>query len=98
MVARAAQSGPWIIADILDGKERGRRPLSEVVIELRTLLALAAEDMGAQRAARWSQKIVGWYLKGLGLSPATLDRLRTCPDSESLDASLAALLDDSFSD
>ncbi|MHB9150505.1 MAG: tRNA-dihydrouridine synthase, partial [Thermoleophilia bacterium] len=91
MVARAAQSGPWILTDILDGVDRGRRARSEVVAELRALIALAAIDMGGHRAASWSRKIVGWYLKGLGLSVAEQDRLRGCPDADSLDTALAEI-------
>lgn len=91
MVARAAQSGPWILTDILDGVDRGRRPRTEVVAELRALIALAAIDMGGRRAASWSRKIVGWYLKGLGLSVAEQDRLRSYPDVDSLDSALAEI-------
>ncbi len=91
MVARAAQSGPWILTDILDGVDRGRRPRSEVAAELRNLIALAAVDMGSERAAKWSRKIVAWYLKGLGLSVAEQDRLRGCPDADSLDRALTEI-------
>ena len=91
MVARGVQAGPWLIADILEGVDRGRRPLPEVAAELRALLELAAADMGSQRAAKWSRKIVGWYLKGTGLSVAERDRLRACADADSLDAQLAEI-------
>ena len=91
MVARAAQSGPWILTDVLDGVDRGRRPRSEVAAELRNLIALAAVDMGSERAAKWSRKIVAWYLKGLGLSVAEQDRLRGCPDADSLDRALTEI-------
>jgi nifR3 family TIM-barrel protein len=91
MVARGAQRGPWLVADLVYGVDRPSPGLEVVAAELRELLRLAAEDMGPRRAAGWIRKILGWYLKGRGVPTADLDELRTHPDSVSLDAALAAL-------
>lgn len=91
MVARGAQRGPWLVADLVYGVDRPLPTLEVVAAELRELLRLAAEDMGSRRAAGWIRKIVGWYLKGRGVPKADLDELRALSDSVSLDAALAAL-------
>lgn len=92
MIARGAERGPWLLADVLAGTDQGRRPPIEVVTELRALVSLAAADMGAHRAARWSRKIAGRYLRGLGFAQEDLDRLRAAPDAAAVDAALAALI------
>ncbi len=91
MVARAAQSGPWVVRDIIDGVDRPRPPLAEIVAELRALLAAAAFDMGPERSARWIRKSLGWYLRGAGLHAGVVDDLRRHADAASLDAALESL-------
>ncbi len=92
MVARAAQSGPWVVRDILDGVDRPRPPLAEIVTELRALLAAAASDMGSARSARWIRKSLGWYLKGSGLHPGAVDDLRCHVGAVALDSALESLV------
>ncbi len=91
MVARGAQRGPWLVADLVYGVDRPPPGLEVVAAELRELLRLAAEDMGSRRAAGWIRKIVGWYLKGSGVPAGRVDELRRLSDSALLDAALAAL-------
>lgn len=67
-------------------------PLTVVVTDLRLLLAKATADLGPQRAARWSRKLLGWYLKPAGVSARVIEDLRQLPDANVLDAALAALL------
>ncbi|MHB8867237.1 MAG: tRNA dihydrouridine synthase [Thermoleophilia bacterium] len=94
MVARGAQRGPWLVADLVYGVERPRPELPAVTVELRELLRLAAADMGPRRALGWMRKIVGWYLKGSGVSAARVDGLRSAVDVGALDTALALLTED----
>lgn len=91
MVARGAQRGPWLLADLVHGADRPRPDVPAVAAELRALLRLASADMGSRSAASWMRKIVGWYLKGTGVPAARVDELRRLTDSESLDEGLASL-------
>jgi tRNA-dihydrouridine synthase B len=91
MVARGAAGNPWIVDQLLAGEARPRPDLSEVIDDLRILLACAAMDLGGQRAARWSRKLLGWYLKPAGVPVVTIESLRRLPDVASLDEVLVAL-------
>ena len=103
MVARGAAGNPWLIdallvanrsnggASVAAAHAGARPPIDVVVDDLRRLLALAAEDLGRARAARWSRKLLGWYLRPAGISAAVVESMRRLPDTEALDAALAAL-------
>jgi tRNA-dihydrouridine synthase B len=91
MVARGAQGDPWLVDDLLAGKESPRPPLETVVGDLRVLLDLAASEMGPARAARWARKLLGWYLRPSRVPVAVIEDLRKLPDATALDRALAAL-------
>jgi tRNA-dihydrouridine synthase B len=109
MVARGVAGNPWLMDALLahglsDGgacagasgaaaHPGARPPLDVVVDDLRRLLALAAEDLGGARAARWSRKLLGWYLRPAGIPAAVVEGLRKLPDTAALDAALVALKD-----
>lgn len=94
MLARGAAGDPWSAGALLRGSDLPRPPLPEVVADLRRLLALAAEDRGAQRAARWARKLLGWYLRPSGVAPGVVESLRCLPDVPALDSALESLLVD----
>ncbi|GAB4247723.1 MAG: tRNA dihydrouridine synthase DusB [Thermoleophilia bacterium] len=91
MVARGMLGNPWLLADLLAGVERPRPPRDQVVAELRALLALAAEEMGSRRAARWVRRQLSWYLRPTGVSGRKVAELMTIGEAGALDAALAAL-------
>jgi hypothetical protein len=85
MVTRRAKTQPA-------GVREPQVPLTVVVTDLRLLLAGAAADLGTERAARWSRKLLGWYLRPAGVPPGVIEHLRRLSDATALDAALAALL------
>lgn len=105
MVARGGAGNPWLVDALLAGRSPAggaarpadhpepRPPLDVVVEDLRVLLGRAAEDLGGERAARWSRKLLGWYLRPVGISAAVIESLRKLPDVAALDAALVALID-----
>ncbi len=92
MLARGVAGNPWCADDLLAGEDRPRPPLDVVVADLRALLTRAAEERGAQRAARWARKLLGWYLRPSGIPATAIEELRQAPDVAELDRALAALL------
>jgi tRNA-dihydrouridine synthase len=68
MVGRAALGNPWIYADLLAGREPHRRPLEEVLKEMRRFYEDVVGEMGEARAARYMRKFYGWYLDPFGPS------------------------------
>ncbi|HLA82923.1 MAG TPA: hypothetical protein VJP78_15110, partial [Thermoleophilia bacterium] len=70
-----------------------RPPLDVVVQDLRVLLERAAEDLGDERAARWSRKLLGWYLRPVGVSSLEVEDLRKLPDVTALDTALDTLVE-----
>ncbi len=91
MVARGGAGNPWLVGELLAGESLDPPTLEDVVDDLRRLLARAADDLGGARAARWSRKLLGWYLKPAGISATDIEVLRRLPDAAALDAALAAL-------
>lgn len=91
MLARGAAGDPWSAGALLTGVDKPRPPLSVVIADLRGLLALAAEERGPQRAARWSRKLLGWYLRPSGVAAPVVESLRRLPDVAALDEALEAL-------
>ncbi|MBN1630988.1 MAG: tRNA-dihydrouridine synthase [Thermoleophilia bacterium] len=102
MVARGVVGDPWLVGALLatplqDGADMlppgivPRPPLPEVVADLRLLLARAVEEMGPQRAARWTRKLLSPYLRPAGVPVNMLEHLRTIPEAGALDAAVAAL-------
>lgn len=91
MAARGAAGNPWLLRALLEGRDRVRPPLPEVVADLRALLALAAAEMGPLRAARWMRKLLGWYLRPSGVAPAAIEGMRRLPDAAALDEALSRL-------
>ena len=79
MLARGVAGNPWSADDLLAGEDRPRPPLAVVVADLRALLARVAAERGAQRAARWARKLLGWYLRPSGVSPGAIEDLRQTP-------------------
>lgn len=104
MVARGGAGNPWLVDALLAGAASGeaartagefeaRPPLGVVVDDLRVLLGRAAEDLGGERAARWSRKLLGWYLRPAGIPAEVVQGLRRLPDVATLDAALVVLTD-----
>lgn len=91
MVARGVAGNPWLVGALLAGEDATPPSLPEAVADVRLLLGRAAEQMGGERAARWVRKALAWYLRPVGVAVAQIERLRTLPDAERLDAALAAL-------
>lgn len=63
MIGRAALGNPWVYSDLLSGNELRRRPLEEVIKEMRRFFEDAAQEMGEARAVRYMRKFYGWYLE-----------------------------------
>jgi tRNA-dihydrouridine synthase B len=91
MVARGGAGNPWLVDQLIAGEPAPRPGLEVAVGDLRVLLALAAQDLGGTRAARWSRKLLGWYLRPAGVAVPTIEVLRRMPDAAELDKALAAL-------
>jgi tRNA-dihydrouridine synthase B len=91
MVARGGAGNPWLVDQLVSGRAAPRPPLDVVVQDLRALLALTAQDLGGVRAARWSRKLLGWYLRPSGVAVPMIEALRRLPDVAALDEALAAL-------
>jgi tRNA-dihydrouridine synthase B len=91
MVARGVAGDPWLVGRLLSGMGAPRPALPAVVADLRRLLALAAEERGSERAARWMRKLLGWYLRPSGVPMPEIERLRGLPDAPTMDAELAVL-------
>jgi tRNA-dihydrouridine synthase B len=93
MVARAGLGAPWCVADIVRGVDRPRPPLSEVVADLRTLLAAVSGDLGEEHAARWIRKLLGWYLRPAGVAGTAIRDLQRPADARTLDEALRDVLE-----
>ncbi|OFW55763.1 MAG: hypothetical protein A2133_02790 [Actinobacteria bacterium RBG_16_64_13] len=91
MVARGVAGNPWLVGALLSGRSAARPPLSEVVADLRLLLARVVDERGPERAARWMRKLLGWYLRPSGVAATKIEHLRSLPDARLLDAALAEL-------
>ena len=91
MVARGATGDPWLVGSLLAGEDLPRPPLSEVVADLRVLLALVIDEMGETRGLKWMWRLIGWYLRPSRVPVAIIERLRALPGGRSLDDALAAL-------
>jgi len=98
MAARGAAGRPWLLEALLGRRPDVRPSRQEAVADLRRLLSLAAQDMGAVRAARWSRKLLGWYLKPVGVPTPAIEALRHVPDALALDAALRELQDSCLPD
>jgi nifR3 family TIM-barrel protein len=92
MVARGAAGNPWLLRGLLIGRQVPRPPLAEVVDDLRALLALAAQEQGEERAARWIRKLLTWYLRPTRVPPTLIAPIRTLETAAEVDAGLAELL------
>lgn len=91
MLARGVLGDPWLVDDLLLGQDRPRPPLGVVVAELRSLLALAEQEMGARRAGPWARKLLRPFLRPSGIPGPAIAALVRLPDARALDAALAAL-------
>ena len=92
MVARGASVNPWLVDDLLVGRDAGRRSLTEVVAELTALVGLAADEMGPSRAPRWVRKFMTWFLRPAGVPVARIEELRRIDRVDELLAALAGLV------
>lgn len=86
MVGQAALGNPWIFADLLAGREPGRRPISEVLAEMSRFNADLVEEVGPDSAARAMRKFYGWYLKPFKPDPQLRDGLRRAAGFEEAEA------------
>lgn len=92
MLARGVQGDPWLVRRLLSGRELAPASLAEAVADLRSLLSLAADDMGEERAARWIRSHLAWYLRPRGVPGRVVDELRRYGDARSLDDALGGVL------
>jgi tRNA-dihydrouridine synthase B len=92
MVARGVTGDPWLIDGLLAGEEVPRPGLPEVVADLRSLLALVAQERGEERAARWIRKLLTWYLKPSKVPAPAIEPIRALATAAEVDAALAALV------
>jgi tRNA-dihydrouridine synthase B len=93
MLARGAAGDPWSVGALLSGMDTPRPALDVVIADLRALLTRVAEERGSQRAARWSRKLLGWYLRPSGVPAFLIEKLRRLPDVDALDRALAEIAD-----
>jgi plasmid stabilization system protein ParE len=63
-----------------------------VVADLRALLALAAEERGQERAARWIRKLLTCYLRPSRVPAPVIEPMRALTTARELDVALAALI------
>lgn len=91
MVARGAAGNPWLVDDLLVGEAAPRPPLPEVIADLRGLLALAREERGEERAARWIRKLLTWYLRPSKVPADVIVPMRERATATEVDHALAAL-------
>jgi tRNA-dihydrouridine synthase B len=62
MVGRAAQGNPWVLREILNGRN-GRPSREDVAAELALFVRETARELGETRAAGFLRKFYGWYLR-----------------------------------
>ena len=67
MIGRGAQGNPWVLREIVDGKEP-EPTREEVAAELILFIRETAREMGERRASGFLKKFYGWYL-GRGRFP-----------------------------
>ncbi len=91
MLARGATGNPWLVGALLEGSERDRPPLPEVVGDLRVFLASVLAEMGEKRGLKWMWRFLGWYLRPARVPAPVIAALRASPDAGALDQGLAAL-------
>jgi tRNA-dihydrouridine synthase B len=92
MVARGVTGNPWLVQALLSGSDAPRPDLREVVADLRTLLALAAEERGQERAARWARKLLTCYLRPSRVPAPVIEPIRALATAGEVDAALGALV------
>ena len=90
MVARGAAADPWLVDRLLSGESQVPS-LAEVVADLRSLLRLASQERGEERAARWIRKLLTWRLRPLGVPAAAIERMRVLPTASEVDVALAGV-------
>jgi nifR3 family TIM-barrel protein len=88
MLARGSLGNPWRFQRLL-GLRDGEPSTTEVIDELRWVIARAEEHLGTQRAGRYLRKFYPWYCETMGLSKRTAHELCMSPDT----AAARALLD-----
>jgi tRNA-dihydrouridine synthase B len=93
MVARGVTGNPWLVQALLSGGDAPRPELPEVVADLRALLALAAEERGQERAARWVRKLLTCYLRPSRVPAPVIEPIRALATANEVDAALGALVD-----
>ncbi len=91
MVARRAAGNPWLVDDLLEGSDRPRPPLPEVVADLRALLASIKHERGEERAARWIRKFLTWYLRPSRVGSDLIVPMHGLATATEVDQALAAL-------
>ncbi len=92
MVARGVTGDPWFVESLLSGEAKPRPSLSEVVADLRALLALVAEEQGQERAARWIRKMLTWYLRPSRVPASLIEPIRALTTASAVDGAVAALV------
>ncbi len=81
-VGRAALGNPWVFGEILDGVQRPRPTLDEVVDEVAAFAADVRLAIGESRATGYMRKFYPWYLAGHDVPSALLGELVTAPTIE----------------
>ena len=92
MVARGVAGDPWLVGRLLKGEDGGRPSPAEVIADLRSLLALAAQEQGEERAARWIRKLLTWYLRPSRVPASAIQPLRALATAREVDEALVTML------
>ena len=76
MVARGASVNPWLVDDLLEGRDAGAPPSDGGGRRVEGLLGSAVDEMGPSRAPRWARKFLTWFLRPAGVPAARIEQLR----------------------
>lgn len=91
MVARGAAGDPWLVDGLLAGEAAPRPPLTEVIADLRRLLALVREERGEERAGRWIRQLLTWYLRPSKVGSEIIVSIRDLGTASEVDRALSTL-------
>jgi nifR3 family TIM-barrel protein len=90
MIARAAQGNPWLLREILTGRDESPTN-DEVIAELVRYAHEVAFEIGEDRAVPFLRKFHAWYLKRGTFERALRTELATIESMEVLEARLFAV-------
>ncbi len=92
MIARGSLGNPWIFSQLLGRDHKPTR--SEVVTELRWVIAGAVEHLGAKRADYYLRKFYPWYARTMELPSVQAECLVTSKTVAEVELALQAIESD----